>query len=61
VTAGAKSDAGTPGSDQLTRIEKKLDEVLAFTAKLEPHLPLLTKAGAFLHNPATAWRRNRAG
>lgn len=50
-----------PGSDPLTRIEQKLDEVLKFMAELRPYLPLLGKASTFLHNPAMAWRRNRGG
>jgi hypothetical protein len=58
VTAG---DPEVPGSDPLTRIEQKLDEVLKFMAELRPYLPLLGKASTFLHNPAMAWRRNRGG
>jgi hypothetical protein len=66
VTAGTNGHAeqlSTPqssyDSDRLTRIEQKLDTVLAFQVRLEPYLPLLAKASSFLHNPAMAWRRNR--
>jgi hypothetical protein len=63
VTAGAKGEhaeqLSTPERDPLTRIEEKLDAVLEFQTRLEPYLPLLAKAGAFLHNQAMGWRRNR--
>ena len=56
VTAG---DQPAPDSDPLTRIEQKLDQVLAVTDQIKPHLHLLTKLPAWLHNPAMGWRRNR--
>lgn len=56
VTAG---DHPVPDSDPLTRIEQKLDRVLAVTDKIEPHLPLLTRLPAWLHNPAMGWRHRR--
>jgi hypothetical protein len=47
-----------PEGDPLTRIEEKLDRVLAVTEQIKPHLHLLTKLPGWLHNPAMRWRRN---
>ena len=40
---------------------RKLQEVHAMLAELQPYLPLLEKASHFLDNPASRFRRRKEG
>jgi hypothetical protein len=40
----------------LAALHDKLDKIIAFQEKLEPHLPLLVKAAALFDNPASRFR-----